>query len=237
MVHTLADCADFSKTVAPFIPQLRSFSLQLVGAWADPQLMKDLYLLTNPLISAFAFSLFLFPIFLLVSEVNRNYSQVDRMWSILPAVYNAHYALWAYLQGPFDIQLLEERRVLKGFGGLSLQAKKGYLKTAKVPTGFEQEDLDRGFVVTGLWSWSRHPNFAAEQVGALSYIILFQASTWFTESISSEKYPEYAEYQRRVGMFLPKLGTSAPGNFTGQTKEDVVKSMADVAKDPIKEKS
>jgi steroid 5-alpha reductase family enzyme len=43
------------------------------------------------------------------------------------------------------------------------QAKKEYLKTAKVPPGFEQEDLDRGFVVTGLWSWSRHPNFAAEQ--------------------------------------------------------------------------
>ena len=42
-------------------------------------------------------------------------------------------------------------------------AKKEYQKTAKVPPKFDQEDLDRGFVVTGLWSWSRHPNFAAEQ--------------------------------------------------------------------------
>lgn len=32
-----------------------------------------------------------------------------------------------------------------------------------MPPKFEKEDLDRGFVVTGLWSLSRHPNFAAEQ--------------------------------------------------------------------------
>ena len=99
VVSTLADCADFSKTVEPFIPQLRSLSQHLLQAWAEPQRIKDLYLSTNPLISAFALSLFLFPIFLLVSEVNKNYSQVDRMWSILPTVYNAHYAIWARLQG------------------------------------------------------------------------------------------------------------------------------------------
>lgn len=114
-------------------------------------------------------------------------------------------------------------------------AKKEYRKTAKVPPKFQQEDLDRGFIVTGLWSWSRHPNFAAEQsiwvvlyqwscwitnvyfnwtiVGALSYLILFQASTWFTELISAKKYPEYAEYQKRVGKFLPRLSTDLPGDF------------------------
>ena len=43
------------------------------------------------------------------------------------------------------------------------QAKKEYQATAKVPPGYEAEDLDRGFVVTGLFSWSRPPNFAAEQ--------------------------------------------------------------------------
>lgn len=87
--------------------------------------------------------------------------------------------------------------------------------------------MDRGFVTTGLWAFSRHPNFAAEQavwcclyqwscyatyalynwtfVGAMSYLILFQASTWFTEIISSRKYPEYSVYQERVGKFVPKL--------------------------------
>jgi hypothetical protein len=151
VVHTLTDCADFSKTVAPFIPQLRSLLQQPVEAWADPQ---HLYLSTNPLITAFSFSLFLFPLFWIVSEVNQNYSQVDRLWGILPSVFNAHYVMWAHLQGiptvrldtllmfsmvwsvgiikmkrrgsllivtgPFDIQLLEEGRIFKRFGRLSL---------------------------------------------------------------------------------------------------------------------
>lgn len=118
------------------------------------------------------------------------------------------------------------------------EAKKVYLKTAKVPHKFEQDDLDRGFVVTGLWSWSRHPNFAAEQaiwvvlyqwgcwtsevlynwtfLGAMSYLILFQASTWFTELITAEKYEDYKEYQKRVGKFLPKLVSDLPGDFSDQ---------------------
>lgn len=117
------------------------------------------------------------------------------------------------------------------------EAKRIYRQSAKVPKGkFDQEDLDRGFVVSGLWSWSRHPNFAAEQtiwvvlyqwgcwtsevmynwtfLGAMSYLILFQASTWFTELITAGKYPDYAEYQQRVGKFLPKLTSSLPGNFS-----------------------
>lgn len=42
-------------------------------------------------------------------------------------------------------------------------AKSAYQATGVVPPKFEKEDLDRGFIVTGLWSFSRHPNFAAEQ--------------------------------------------------------------------------
>ena len=33
--------------------------------------------------------------------------------------------------------------------------------------------------------------------------LLFLGSTTFTEQISSSKYPAYAAYQRRVGMFWP----------------------------------
>jgi hypothetical protein len=72
-------------------------------------------------------------------------------------------------------------------------------------------------------------------VGALLYIILFQASTWLTESISSEKYPEYAEYQQRVGVFLPKLRTSAPRDFTDRTKKDAVKAVTDTGRIPLRE--
>lgn len=107
------------------------------------------------------------------------------------------------------------------------EAKKAYLKDAKLPSGFSQAALDRGFVTSGLWAYSRHPNFLAEQavwvvmyawscwatgtylnwslVGAGSYVLLFRGSSDFSEEISAGKYPDYKEYQKRVGRFLPKL--------------------------------
>lgn len=106
-------------------------------------------------------------------------------------------------------------------------AKYKYRETAKVPAGFDQKDLDLGFRTTGLFAYSRHPNFAAEQavwvamyqwacfetlsvwnwtfVGALSYLLLFQGSTRLTEGITSKKYPEYKTYQQKVGKFLPNI--------------------------------
>jgi steroid 5-alpha reductase family enzyme len=33
------------------------------------------------------------------AEINRNYSQIDRLWPILPAVYAAHFAVWARANG------------------------------------------------------------------------------------------------------------------------------------------
>lgn len=105
-------------------------------------------------------------------------------------------------------------------------AKHQYNKDAKLPRGWNQSDLDRGFLTSGLWAYSRHPNFLAEQaiwfvlyqwscystnslyswtfVGSGSLILLFQGSTWLTEAITAGKYAEYAEYQRQVGMFIPR---------------------------------
>ena len=88
--------------------------------------------------------------------------------------------------------------------------------------------MDRGFNTTGLWRYSRHPNFAAEQaiwvilylwgavgaggvwwnwtvVGAIAYLGVFAGSTPITEWISQGKYPEYKIYKERVGRFLPNL--------------------------------
>jgi len=45
-------------------------------------------------------------------------------------------------------------------------------------------------------------------------LILFQASTIFTEYISAGKYPEYREYQQRVGKFLPKMLNSKPRDMS-----------------------
>ena len=108
------------------------------------------------------------------------------------------------------------------------EAKRKYKRDAKVPKGhdYTQEELDRGFITKGMWAYSRHPNFAAEQliwfvlyqwscsaslemhnwsfIGAVSLILLFQGSTPLTEWITSNKYPEYKHYKEKVGCFVPK---------------------------------
>ena len=99
LVKTFADTADFQKTVLNYLPQLYDLPQRIFESINNPQALKVIYISTNPLISAFAFSLFLAPIFLIVSEVNKNYSQVDRCWSVLPTLYNAHYTAYAHLAG------------------------------------------------------------------------------------------------------------------------------------------
>lgn len=99
VVKTLADCADLQKTVLPYLPQLYDLPQQIYQDINNLQALKVLYISTNPLITALAFSLFLAPIFLIASEVNKNYSQVDRCWSILPTIYNAHFVLYAHAAG------------------------------------------------------------------------------------------------------------------------------------------
>jgi steroid 5-alpha reductase family enzyme len=116
------------------------------------------------------------------------------------------------------------------------RAKHAYRKDEKihvVPEGFAAEDLDRGFIVSGLWSFCRHPNFTAEQaiwltlyawasydthawvnwtgIGAFSLVLLFQGSSRITEVISAGKYPEYSEYQARVGRFIPRFSVKPRG--------------------------
>lgn len=99
VVKTFLDCSSFEKTVTPYIPQLYDLPQQILQTWNNPTGLKNLYLATNPLISGFALSLALAPLFLLVSEVNKNYSQVDRLWPVLPTLYNAHYVLFAHMSG------------------------------------------------------------------------------------------------------------------------------------------
>jgi len=90
---------------------------------------------------------------------------------------------------------------------------------------YTPEALERGFPAEGVWAFSRHPNFLGEQgvwfgfyllgcaaskqlfnwtaIGWISYVALFQGSTYLTEKLSSSKYPLYKEYQRKVGKFIP----------------------------------
>jgi steroid 5-alpha reductase family enzyme len=81
------------------------------------------------------------------------------------------------------------------------------------------------FLQTGLFRFSRHPNFFFEQAqwwvvfflgasaagsvlqwtvaGAVLLTLLFIGSTIFTESITSSKYPEYAGYKKRTSALVP----------------------------------
>jgi steroid 5-alpha reductase family enzyme len=83
------------------------------------------------------------------------------------------------------------------------------------------------FVTTGLFRYSRHPNFFCEQAmwwaiygfavaasgkwlnwsiaGTVLLTLLFQGSTRLTESLSVRKYPAYRDYQRTTPMFVPRV--------------------------------
>jgi steroid 5-alpha reductase family enzyme len=95
-------------------------------------------------------------------------------------------------------------------------------KTADVLVGRTPNPM---FLQSGLWRYSRHPNFFFEQAqwwalflfGAISggsllqwtalgpflLTVLFIGSTRFTESISSSKYPDYAVYQQATSAIIP----------------------------------
>lgn len=93
------DTVDWSKTVEPYVPQLYELPSKVLDVLQSRQNLVDLYLQTNPLISGLGISILLGAVFLVVAEINKNYSQVDRCWSILPTLYIAHFDLWARLSG------------------------------------------------------------------------------------------------------------------------------------------
>lgn len=98
-IQSAIECADFGRTVSPFVSQLATLPTRLFEAGLDANKLNEVYLTTNPFITTIAFALFLSCVFLVVSEVNRNYSQVDRFWGFIPCVCTVHYAVWARVAG------------------------------------------------------------------------------------------------------------------------------------------
>lgn len=98
-IESLADATSFQHTVLPYFAQLQWLPASLHEAGRDVESLKAVYLATNPVVSALALSGVFAALFFLAAEINRNYSQVDRFWSILPTIYNVHFAVWARLAG------------------------------------------------------------------------------------------------------------------------------------------
>lgn len=106
----------------------------------------------------------------------------------------------------------------------------------------EVADLKNGFLQSGLFAWSRHPNYFAEMMvwcsfylfsvspsslwvnwtmsGAVMYIILFQITTLLTEAISRQKYPAYDDYRKRVSRLIPSPLSRRAAPFVKGSKED-----------------
>jgi hypothetical protein len=122
-----------------------------------------------------------------------------------------------------------------------------------LPSGKSARKRD-GFLTTGLFAYSRHPNFFFEQaqwwafyafgataavasgggvwggvinptiVGAILLTLLFVGSTVFTESISAAKYPAYAQYRRTTSMLVP-----LPRRRDGRASAEPAARLAQVA--------
>ena len=117
-VQTVSDCASLKHAVLPFLPDVKALPARLIEAGKDVETIKTVYLNTNPLVTVIVFALFMSVLFLVISETTRNNSQVDRAWSILPILYNGHYALWARMAG-FSTKRLDNIAVITALWGVS----------------------------------------------------------------------------------------------------------------------
>ena len=116
------------------------------------------------------------------------------------------------------------------------------------------QPVERPFLTSGLWKFSRHPNFFFEQaqwwtlfsfgaiaagsvvqwtvLGAFLLTLLFVGSTIFTESITASKYPAYAEYRARTSPIVPwfprghaRRDPVAEPSQHGESADDAVRAV------------
>jgi steroid 5-alpha reductase family enzyme len=128
--------------------------------------------------------------------------------------------------GPLDVVLAVTFLALL-FGEWRADQEQWDFHQAKKARAARGEPEEKGFLDTGLWAYSRHPNFFCELgvwwvvyafsvaaggglvnpslAGPVLLTLLFHGSAAFTEHITASKYPRYAEYQARVSRIVPWL--------------------------------
>jgi steroid 5-alpha reductase family enzyme len=133
--------------------------------------------------------------------------------------------------GPLDVVLAALFLVLLGGETLADQQQWEFHRRKAADVAAGREPAAR-FLQTGLFRFSRHPNFFFEQsqwwvlflfgavaagsllqwtvLGALLLTALFVGSTIFTESITRSKYPEYADYQATTSAVVPWFPRRGP---------------------------
>lgn len=126
--------------------------------------------------------------------------------------------------GPLDVALTVLFLVLLAGETLADQQQWEFHRRKAADVAAGREPAAR-FLTTGLFRFSRHPNFFFEQaqwwvlflfgavaagsllqwtvLGAVLLTLLFVGSTRFTESITKSKYPEYADYQATTSAVIP----------------------------------
>lgn len=140
----------------------------------------------------------------LASVVTREYSWVDRVWSIVPVVY-----VWVFAAragGPRAILVVETVADQQRWD-------------------FHRANPAGGVFCTGLFRYSRHPNYFFEiaqwwvvfafaaiaagtpllwtGLGAVLLTLLFAGSTAFTEWISASPHPAFEAYRRDTSALIP----------------------------------
>lgn len=128
--------------------------------------------------------------------------------------------LVAALQSPAELNLLDWIAALLVLTGISIEAVADQqLAQFRKQRGHEGQVLD-----SGLWAWSRHPNYFGEALSWWGfYLLAVAAGGWWTvlspllvtllllrvsgvsllEKTIHERRPAYAEYIKRTSAFIP----------------------------------
>lgn len=166
-ILSVSDCASWAKTAEPYLSQLTDLpNAILKSSQISSQAVLNLYADTNPALSAFAFSIFAGAVFLVVAEINKNYSQVDRCWSILPFAYVLHFDIWARQNG---IPHVRNDLATLCFGLWSARLTRNYYRKGGYSVGSED------------YRWAIIKN----KIGGLAMFVLNVTFISFIQSVSS----------------------------------------------------